>query len=263
MYGHLNQALRRQPVTDPSNGPFASVLSIAPDYFKTVNIPIAGGRNFTRNDRAESPQVETIDDLLAKRYFAGQNPIGKRLMQADTVPREIVAIVGHVHQPGPDAKDNAMMYTPMAQQPSSQFTVLVKLASDAGSVAKLIPGEIRTINPSVPVYDIQTLDERIDATNTRIWSASRTRRTQNIVDGCGDWTWSRARVDWSGGGCCAVARCSARATRLCWRSWRSRTTRPGKYFGGIHRYRDPRGIYSRIACNTCESVGSVASRNLD
>ncbi|MEP6765134.1 MAG: ABC transporter permease [Gemmatimonadaceae bacterium] len=155
--------IQGQPVTDPSNGPVANVLSIAPDYFKTLAIPIASGRDFTRNDRADSPRVVIIDDLLAKRYFAGQNPIGKRLMLGDTVPREIVAVVGHVHQAGPDAKDNAMMYTPMAQQPSTQFTVLVKLAGDAGSIAKLIRGEIRAINPSVPVYDIQTLDERIDA----------------------------------------------------------------------------------------------------
>ncbi|MEP6834559.1 MAG: ABC transporter permease [Gemmatimonas sp.] len=158
----LQFTIQGQPVLEQSDLPAANVVSISPNYFKTLAIPFVKGRDFTRRDGPGLPPVVVVDERFARQFLAGADPIGKRLMMGDTASREIVGVVRSVKQAGPDAKDSPTIYMPMAQSPSAQMTLLVKSGNDVAGVAKLIRQEIRDVNKAVPVYDIQTLDERID-----------------------------------------------------------------------------------------------------
>src|SRR6185503_2151108 len=82
----------------------AEVIGIAPDFFQTVGIPITEGRGFTAADGKETTRVVIINQTLARRFFAKQSPIGKRLVTGPPRPdnpfMEIVGVVGDVRYLG-------------------------------------------------------------------------------------------------------------------------------------------------------------------
>jgi predicted permease len=94
---------------------------VEPDYLTVMGIPLQRGRFFTAQDNEHSPLVVAIDEVLANRYFHGENPIGKRLYidDFDPDPAEIVGVVGHVKQWGLGADDDqsvrAQVYLPFMQ----------------------------------------------------------------------------------------------------------------------------------------------------
>src|SRR6516225_9957186 len=61
---------------DPKNEPTAFVYTATADYFKTMSIPVLAGRVFTAQDTASAPTVVVIDQIMADRYYPGENPIG-------------------------------------------------------------------------------------------------------------------------------------------------------------------------------------------
>ncbi|MGC2245606.1 MAG: ABC transporter permease, partial [Terriglobales bacterium] len=89
---------------------------VEPGYLKAMEIPLLRGRFFTEQDNEHSPRVVVVDDVFAKKYFPMQDPIGKRIMQKDSAPAEIVGVVGHVKQWGLDTDDSeklrAQFYLP-------------------------------------------------------------------------------------------------------------------------------------------------------
>jgi hypothetical protein len=119
-----------RPVPDPTNHPVAISLVAAPGYFSTLSIPLRQGRDFTASDGATAPPVIVIDELLVRRFFPGENPIGKRLALGGPPVREIIGVVGHVRQSGPDSKEMPAMYVPMSQQPVASMAVLVRSRLD-------------------------------------------------------------------------------------------------------------------------------------
>jgi putative ABC transport system permease protein len=79
--------------------PHARYYNVGPDYFHTMQIPVLQGREFTDADHQSAPAVALINETMARRFFAGENPVGKRLM----LPREreamqIVGVVGDVQR---------------------------------------------------------------------------------------------------------------------------------------------------------------------
>src|SRR5678815_4342473 len=71
---------------------------VSPDYFKTLGIDLVRGRLFSTEDRKDAPQVALIDEVFARQYFPGEDPIGKRfkLNTPDAESREIIGVVRHV-----------------------------------------------------------------------------------------------------------------------------------------------------------------------
>jgi predicted permease len=95
---------------------------VGSDYLKVMGIPLESGRFFTARDDERAARVAVVDDVLANKFFAGQNPIGRRLhLNSTDEPVEIVGVVGHVNQWGLDTDDRealrAQMYTPFMQLP--------------------------------------------------------------------------------------------------------------------------------------------------
>jgi predicted permease len=145
---------------------------VGSDYLKTMGIPLESGRFFTARDDERAPRVAVVDEVLANKFFAGQNPIGKRLhlnSTGETV--EIVGVVGHVNQWGLDADDRealrAQMYTPFMQLPdkamsqsASGLGVLVRSDRPA-MVFESIRQTNNQMNSQQVVYGAQTMNEII------------------------------------------------------------------------------------------------------
>ncbi len=145
---------------------------VGSDYLKIMGIPLESGRFFTAQDDERAPRVAVVDDVLANKFFAGQNPIGKRLHLSSTGQTvEIVGVVGHVNQWGLDADERealrAEMYTPFMQLPdkamalsASGVGVLVRSDKPA-MVFESIRQTNNQMNSQQVVYGAQTMNEII------------------------------------------------------------------------------------------------------
>jgi predicted permease len=96
---------------------------VEPGYLKAMQIPLLRGRFFTEQDNEHSPRVVVVDDVLARKFFPKEDPIGKRILSNDAEPAQIVGVVGHVKQWGLDTDDTeklrAQFYIPCMQMPDS------------------------------------------------------------------------------------------------------------------------------------------------
>ena len=126
-------------------------LSVGPDYFSTLKIPMLAGRPFRETDVREAPPVAIVNQTFAKRYFLGTNPIGSRLAFADlpTTWREIVGVVSDFRQRNPEEDLTPLVYLPVAQTLPGRWSMAIRLraASDLGSFSTSFGKQLQPVDP--------------------------------------------------------------------------------------------------------------------
>jgi putative ABC transport system permease protein len=169
--------LADRPV-DRENAPGVGRHYISSDYFRTLGIPIVAGRALTPADRAGSPPVALVNESGARRFWPGENPIGKRVWFGTTTGPfadpahavEIVGVAGDVKYGGvdqPDRSDRADFYTSYLQFAFPDTMVVVKTRGPASALLPAMRTAVASIDPALPIYDAMTLDERIAAAISR------------------------------------------------------------------------------------------------
>lgn len=162
--------------------PGESVISpaqntVTPGYFDALRIPLKRGRAIDERDTSESLRVVVIDERLANKFWAGQDPIGKRMYQpssAEDVGRRpgpdtrwltVIGVVGDVKQRGlvSDAERIGAYYFPYTQDASRSMTVVLRTETDPHSIVPLVRREIAAIDPELPFYSVLTMEERVQA----------------------------------------------------------------------------------------------------
>ena len=151
--------------------PGAMFYLVEADFQQAMGITLERGRFVTAQDNENTPLVMDIDDVFARTYFRGENPVGKRvhLMQFD-VQAEIVGVVGHIKQwgPGGDAKAaiEAQFFYPFMQIPDKLMAlaaggaaVVVRTEGDPASLMKLVRHSVQEIDSREVIYGVQTLDQ--------------------------------------------------------------------------------------------------------
>jgi putative ABC transport system permease protein len=161
------------PVYPPGQEPEAEYNSVTPDYFKTVGIPLLRGREFNRSDVAGQPGSVIIDETLARRYFPGQDPIGRHIddnqsRDKNPPPLTVVGVVGHTlnEAPGSNPAFARMVQAHLcARQMNETDTMLmIRVASgDPLRLAEPIRREVVAIDPDLPVADVNTMEGNISA----------------------------------------------------------------------------------------------------
>lgn len=145
----------------------ADYVAVSQNYFRILKIPLLTGRTFDDRDGMSSPRVAVISLALAHRYFPNDDPIGKQLMFGfppdGDAAREIVGIVGDVHDVDLGSDPSPMMYVPYPQAPFPGSDIIVKSSLDAGTVASSIRSATASIDKDLPVGDISTLTDAISA----------------------------------------------------------------------------------------------------
>jgi putative ABC transport system permease protein len=146
----------------------ADYVSISPDYFRVMSIPLLAGRVFNERDALSAPKVTIISQTLARLYFPNQDPLGKQLIFGfppnPGVAREIVGIVGDIRDAALGEAPGPMMYVPFAQGPFWGGTLIVKSTLNASSVVAAIRGEVRQIDKDLPVTNVAEVPNLIGAT---------------------------------------------------------------------------------------------------
>jgi predicted permease len=157
---------------DRLNAPGVGRHYISADYFRTLGIPILSGRALTAADRAGSPPVAVVNEAGARRFWPGENPIGKRVWFGTTTGPfsdrahavEIVGVAGDVKYGGveqPDRSDRADFYTSYLQFAYPDTMVMVKTRGPASGLVPAMRTAIASVDAALPIYDAMTLEERI------------------------------------------------------------------------------------------------------
>lgn len=145
----------------------ANYVSISLEYFRVMEIPLMAGRVFNQHDVASAARVSVISQAMARLYFPNQDPLGKRLVFGfppdGMVVREIVGIVGDVRDVALGQDPGAMMYVPFAQAPFWGANVVVRSGLSPSSVAQAIRQEVRKLDKELPVTDVATMPDILEA----------------------------------------------------------------------------------------------------
>ena len=136
-----------------------------PDYFRTMEIPLLKGRFFDDFDAVPNAQpVAIIDDKFAQRFWPNENPIGKKLWHDPKLPMTIVGVVGTVKQYGLDIDGRIVVYRPSLGLLSYQ---VARTSMDPATVAAALVREIHSVDPTIPVYDVRAMPDRMHASLAR------------------------------------------------------------------------------------------------
>ncbi|HYG65550.1 MAG TPA: ABC transporter permease, partial [Thermoanaerobaculia bacterium] len=139
---------------------------VSPGYFSTLAVPLLRGRVFTPQDTAETTPVVVVSNSLAKQFWPGQDPIGKRLKAAPTPWLTVVGVVADVRQnglsegewPAPDLYLPALQLAPRTPP---VLNLLVRTSVPPDTLGVTIQRELKRFIPELPVYEIMTMEARL------------------------------------------------------------------------------------------------------
>jgi putative ABC transport system permease protein len=147
--------------------------AVSPDYFETLGIPLLRGRAFSGQDREERPLVAVVDETMAREFWPGEDPVGRRVAfeyqgsgdAPEPIWREVVGVVGHVRHYELKSESRVQIYVPYTQPPiwfesrRRPMAVFVKTRIEPASIVPVVRSELRALDPNLPMYDIQTMEE--------------------------------------------------------------------------------------------------------
>jgi predicted permease len=131
------------------------------DYFRAMQISLVAGRFFSDNDRQDTPNVVIIDENFAKRFWPHNDAVGKHLWFDPKKPITIVGVVGAVKQYGLDTDGKIATYFPLQQALDRGAFLVARTTSNESALATAMVSEIHAVDPSVVVYGIRTMQERL------------------------------------------------------------------------------------------------------
>lgn len=167
---HFN--ITGHPPKSPHEYVAAGYRTITPNYIETLGVPLLQGRLITAADTEKSPAVVVINASMAKTYFQGENPLGKRVQlgatpDKDVPTMEIVGVVGDV-RPGLGVDPQTEMYLPYRQAdlvlPVFQLSVVLRTAADPQLQTVALHSALAEIDPDQPLVRVRTMEENMAAT---------------------------------------------------------------------------------------------------
>jgi putative ABC transport system permease protein len=150
----------------------AAVRTVTPNYFATMKIRLRAGRDFTETDKADAPGVAIINETLAKRFWPGENAVGKRMEGMDPSHTHFMEVVGVIADPRDVALDQQQpdpeFYIPIEQTPpplwtglQGSLTIVARTASDPATMEAGIRQAVGGVDPSLPIANVATMESLV------------------------------------------------------------------------------------------------------
>jgi predicted permease len=133
---------------------------ISPDYFRAMRVPLLKGRFFDDDDRQGSEAVVIINDAAARKYFPGEDPIGRTVQFLGV--RRIVGVVGNIRHDGPETDWRRQGFVPLDQSRAVGATLVLRLSRDVSEVLPAVKTAIWSQFPGVALPGIQTLTQYLN-----------------------------------------------------------------------------------------------------
>jgi putative ABC transport system permease protein len=162
-----------QPPAEPGPGqigPGADYSVACPNYFKTLDIPILNGREFTHQDTLSSPGVIVINESMARKFWPKEDPIGRaiRLGGSDGPRLTVVGVVGDVHHLGLDVPMRPQFFRPYTQAGWPVMSIVVRTRTTPAAFIPAIKKGLAEVLPDRPVSNVETMEKIVrDSTGSR------------------------------------------------------------------------------------------------
>ena len=167
--GLLNCNFAGRPPKSPHDFIAAGYRVVTPNYFETLGIPLLAGRFITASDTEKAPDVVVINSTMARTFWPGENPLGKRI-QLGALPEkeipymEVVGVVGDVLQGlGDEAKTE--MYSPYRQAdkyfPILQLSLVLRTRTEPHAAVSALRSALAEIDPDQPLVNVRSMEENI------------------------------------------------------------------------------------------------------
>ncbi len=170
-----------KPIPPRAQTPLMEACLVTPDYFRTMNIPLQRGRYFNEHDNRSwlagrdlsklnegqrgiaGVNVIVIDEEFARRYWPGEEAVGKRIRlgtDAGAPVLSVVGVVGRVKMEGLNQDSKRVQgYFSFAQMPFSGMTVIAKASTDPNQLIAAMRQQVKAVDPDQPIYNIRTMNE--------------------------------------------------------------------------------------------------------
>ena len=157
---------------DTGKLPPAFYDSVSPSFFATLHISLLAGRTFAETDDANAPRVIVLSQSAAKKFFPGEDPIGKRLVlppsrQDDSQPLEVIGVVGDVPRNGLDAATPYQVYASLNQRAWPFATLLVRSPLPVETLSQTVQRAIWTFNPEQTISNVAPVRTLLKQTLTQ------------------------------------------------------------------------------------------------
>jgi putative ABC transport system permease protein len=143
----------------------AQFSAVSPDYFRVLGTPLVRGRFFAASDDEQAPPVALIDEALAQRFFANQDPIGKHVRRS---PRDakapwvtIAGVVGNIKTDGFDQPDQPHLYTPIFQSPAYAMAVYLRTEVSPTSLTQSLRQQVQAVDANLPLFGERSLEDLV------------------------------------------------------------------------------------------------------
>jgi predicted permease len=167
----LGLSSRRRGITIEGYRPAAGedmevhTASVGPGYFRTMGVALARGRDFDAGDGPGAPLVAVVNEAFARRYWPGQDPIGKAIrMGSRNAAAEPFAVVGLAR----DGKyvtlgeePRPFFYLPFLQRYEAEAVLHVRTQGDPRALVAVLRREVQALDPGVPIYDVKTMTDHL------------------------------------------------------------------------------------------------------
>ena len=149
------------PVTRPSDAVALPVRSVTPGYFDILGIQVADGRDFRNSDMNKAAPVAIVNRAFADRYFPGTSAIGKKLWQRgrQQPPTEIVGVVANSRTDDLTRAPAPELYLSLWQAGAFSKDLIVRTTTDPRVLMRAIQSELRSVDPTVAIENIRTLEQ--------------------------------------------------------------------------------------------------------
>ncbi|MCC7033370.1 MAG: ABC transporter permease [Acidobacteria bacterium] len=135
-----------------------SVRRVSPDYHRALHIPLRAGRLFEPTDRVGSQLVVIVNESVARRFFPGQDSVG-RAVKVNDMDRTIVGVVGDIHQTSLETDPLAEIYLPLLQGGRGAGELVIRTSGNPYDVLSTVKSAVGQVLPEVPLRNVRTMDE--------------------------------------------------------------------------------------------------------
>ncbi len=136
---------------------------IGPHYFNTIGTPMAQGREFTARDAAGAPRVVIVNEATARRYWPGQEAVGKRIKYGNVDQfAEVIGVVKNNRERGLTEDPRPAIYAPLLQNYAPDMTLHVRAATESQTTLTALRREAQSLDAQLPVYNLSVLADQKD-----------------------------------------------------------------------------------------------------
>jgi predicted permease len=150
--------------TESERGPIADIAVVDAQYFRTMEVPLITGRNFTALDTYKTQPVAVIDQTLARQYWQEKDPLGQQVkfgFGRGTQGVTIVGVVGDIKSDGFEAPSVPHIYVALGQFAPVNAVVFLRSRDDVEHLGEAVRREVESVDPNVPVHSLSSMDQII------------------------------------------------------------------------------------------------------